>query len=479
MNDHQTQTLQDWQRREALAEAIVPLTGRLYREQAVVPEVLGTSLVGKPPTAILRIHDEASGKAGQPVRLASTHALLEAMVERELGRARVDVGKLVLRGTEARPDAPVAWAIEQLAGIGRAEAPLPQHAQDVVLYGFGRIGRLLARILISKTGGGDKFRLRAVVLRPGSKEHLERRASLFQRDSVHGTFEGSVTVDAERDALVINGNVVQIIYANDPSEVDYTAYGIDDAVVIDNTGKWRDDAALRSHLVKGASRVLLTAPGKGVPNIVYGVNHDTLPEGAQVVSAASCTTNAIVPVLSTLDEHFGIEHGHLETVHAYTNDQNLIDNFHKKDRRGRGAPLNLVITSTGAATAAAKALPQLEGKLTGSAIRVPTPNVSLAILHLQLGKETTRDGLNEHFRQQALDSALSRQIGVSTSPETVSSDLVGNPYAGIIDTVATIVTGSRAVVYVWYDNEFGYSCQVVRLLQHMAGVTPRRFPPLK
>jgi glyceraldehyde 3-phosphate dehydrogenase len=138
-----------------------------------------------------------------------------------------------------------------------------------------------------------------------------------------------------------------------------------------------------------------------------------------------------------------------------------------------------VITSTGAATAAAKALPQLDGKLTGSAIRVPTPNVSLAIMHLQLGRETTTEALNDHFRQQALDSALSRQIGVSTSPETVSSDLVGSPYAGVVDTVATIVRGSRAVLYVWYDNEYGYSCQVVRLLQHMAGLTPRRFPPLR
>ena len=475
-------SLATWQRHEALAEAIVPLTGALYREQAVVCELFGTSLVRKTPTAILQIHAEAQRKAGAAVDLQAVHDLLVRMNHRSLGRVRVDLGKLLRRFELARaqaagPTSLFAWADAQFATIDRSAAPMPAAPLDVVLYGFGRIGRLIARILIGKTGGGDKYRLRAIVLRPGQSEHLARRASLLQRDSVHGPFQGTVEVDVERDLLIINGNVVQVIYATSPDTIDYTAHGIHDAVVIDNTGKWRDAEGLRLHLRSpGVGRVVLTAPGKGVPNIVYGVNQGVLTGDESIISAASCTTNAIVPPLASLDATFGIVHGHVETVHAYTNDQNLIDNFHKKDRRGRGAPLNMVITSTGAAKAAALALPQLAGRLTGSAIRVPTPNVSLAILHLQLGTPTTADDLNAHFRDVALDSPLARQIDVTTSPEIVSSDLVGSSHAGVVDVHATIVSGTTATVYVWYDNEFGYSCQVVRLMQHLAGFTPVHFP---
>ncbi|MCB9672092.1 MAG: glyceraldehyde-3-phosphate dehydrogenase [Alphaproteobacteria bacterium] len=477
MTDFASQQLVQWQEREALAEALVPIVGSLYRRQAVVTEVFGVSLVGKAPVTALQIHDQASAKAGQPIRLVESLELARVMERMELGRVRVDLGKLALRFRASGSTDLSAWAREQLAAVSRDKVPMPSAPQDVVLYGFGRIGRLVARLLISKTGGGDKYRLRAIVLRPGKAELLERRASLFERDSVHGPFEGTVRVDAEREALILNGNYVQILYANEPNELDYTAHGIQNAVIIDNTGKWRDAAGMGKHLeCPGAGRVILTAPGKGVPNIVFGVNHHTLGPDDKLVSAASCTTNAIVPALATLDEAFGIEHGHLETVHAYTNDQNLIDNFHKKDRRGRGAPLNMVITSTGAATAAALALPQLAGKLTGNAIRVPTPNVSLAIMNLTLGRETSVEEVNEHFRKVSLDSPLHTQIDITTSPEIVSSDLVGNAHAGIVDSFATLVNGRNAVVYVWYDNEFGYSCQVVRLMQHLAGVSPVRFP---
>jgi len=477
MSDYEQQILADYKESESIAEAIVPLTGALYRDQAVVAEVFGVSLVRKSPTAILRIHATASRKAGQEITVRDSHALLELMNGMELGRARIDLGKLVRRFRESGSSDMVGWAREQLGAVSRDRAPMPARPQDVVLYGFGRIGRLVARILIGKTGGGDKYRLRAIVLRPGSGDQLARRASLFIRDSVHGDFDGTVEIDEERSAFIINGNVVHVLYANGPDEVDYTAHGIEDAVVIDNTGKWRDADGLGLHLKsKGVGRVILTAPGKGVPNIVFGVNHDTLSGDETIVSAASCTTNAIVPALSSLDERWGIAHGHLETVHAYTNDQNLIDNFHKKDRRGRGAPLNMVITSTGAAKAAALALPQLAGKLTGSAIRVPTPNVSLAILNLQLNEATTADELNDHFRAVALDSPLTGQIDVTTSPEIVSSDIVGAHRAGVVDIHATIATGTTAVLYVWYDNEFGYSCQVVRLMQHLAKVTPHHFP---
>ena len=477
MSTIEQQTLAAWKKREAIAEAIVPLTGRLYRDQAVVSEVFGVSLVRKTPTTVLQILDTAAKKAGQPIDVVDAATLLERMNTLELGRARIDLGKLILRFRESGAASLGDWAAAQLAGISRTDAPLPERPQDVVLYGFGRIGRLVARILIGKTGGGDKYRLRAIVLRPGTIADLHRRVSLLMRDSIHGPFDGIVEVDEERNNIVINGNVVQVIYAKSPVEVDYRAHGIDNAVIIDNTGMWRDEEGLGQHLkAPGAGRVILTAPGKGLSNIVFGVNEHTLSGDERIVSAASCTTNAIVPPLKVIDDRWGIVHGHVETVHAYTNDQNLIDNFHKKDRRGRGAPLNLVITSTGAAKAAALALPQLAGRLTGSAIRVPTPNVSLAILNLQLERETTVDELNAHFRQVATDSLLSAQLDVTTSPEIVSSDLVGTARAAVVDLHATIVSGKTAVVYVWYDNEFGYSCQVVRLMQHMAGVSPRRFP---
>jgi glyceraldehyde 3-phosphate dehydrogenase len=216
---------------------------------------------------------------------------------------------------------------------------------------------------------------------------------------------------------------------------------------------------------------VLTAPGKGdIPNIVFGVNNDLISGEERLLSAASCTTNAIVPALKAVSDRFGIVNGHVETCHSYTNDQNLIDNYHNKSRRGRGAPLNMVITETGAAKAVAKALPELAGKLTGNAIRVPTPNVSLAILNLTLEKETTVKELNNYLRDVSLDSPLQNQLDFTNSPEAVSSDFVGSRYAGVVDSLATIVEGNRCVLYVWYDNEFGYSCQVVRMLDRIAGL---------
>ena len=352
--------------------------------------------------------------------------------------------------------------------------------QDVVLYGFGRIGRLLARVMVEKAGGGNLLRLRAIVVRGRGDvaKDLEKRASLLRRDSVHGPFDGTIAVDADARTLTINGNVVQVIYADSPSEIDYTTYDIHNAVIVDNTGIWRDEAGLGQHLeCKGAAKALLTAPGKGdIKNIVFGINHETIGDNDRIVSAASCTTNAIVPVLKVLNDEYGVATGHVETVHSYTNDQNLIDNYHKGDRRGRSAALNMVLTETGAAKAVAKALPELEGKLTGNAIRVPTPNVSMAILNLTLDKGTDADALNDYLRRMSIDSAYQKQIDFVDSAEVVSSDFVGNRHAGIVDAKATIANGNHAVVYVWYDNEFGYSCQVIRILQHMSNVQFFKLP---
>jgi glyceraldehyde 3-phosphate dehydrogenase len=348
-----------------------------------------------------------------------------------------------------------------------------------VLYGFGRIGRLMARILIDKTDGGDCLRLRAIVARKGSAPNdLVKRASLLRRDSVHGAFQGTIRVDEENQSIVANGNEIKVIYSNSPSEIDYTEYGINNAIIVDNTGVWRDEEGLSQHLqCKGVSKVLLTAPGKGnLKNVVAGINNDIITPEDRIISAASCTTNAIAPPLKALDDEYGISTGHVETVHAYTNDQNLTDNYHKANRRGRSAPLNMVITETGAAVAVGKVLPQFVGKLTGNAIRVPTPNVSMAILNLTLKRATTVEELNEYMRNMALRSSMRKQIDYSGSPEVVSSDFVGSRHACVFDAQATIVNGTQAVVYLWYDNEFGYSCQVHRLLEQMGGIEFPAYP---
>jgi glyceraldehyde 3-phosphate dehydrogenase len=332
-------------------------------------------------------------------------------------------------------------------------------------------------MLIDRTGSGYKMRLRAIVVR-GKGGDLEKRASLLRRDSIHGPFTGSITTDEASNSIIANGNVIRLIYSNSPDEVDYTEYGINNALIVDNTGIWKDEAGLGLHLKsKGVSKVILTAPAKGdIKNIVYGVNDKDIKPEDNILCAASCTTNAIVPVLKVINDHFGIKNGHLETVHSYTNDQNLIDNYHSAERRGRSAPLNMVLTSTGAAKAVAKALPELAGKLTGNAIRVPTPNVSMAVMNLNLDRATSKEELNEFLRDKSLNSSLQEQIGYTSSTELVSSDLVGSVNAGVVDSVATIVDGDRVVLYVWYDNESGYSSQVVRVMQDLVGLNLPDFP---
>jgi len=466
--------LKDWNQREECAEAMVPIIGRLFREHDVIVKIFGHYLVGKSPIEILKAHRAARQTVDAGICVRETRPLLEAIGELDLAPALVDLAALSAR-FRARTDGISLhdFVAEQLAPVATGRRHLRERPQDVVLYGFGRIGRLLARILVAKTGAGDKFRLRAIVVRPSKqKDDLAKRASLLRRDSVHGPFDGSITLDEGENAIIANGNLIKVLYAEAPEKVDYRQAGIDDAILIDNTGVWRDREGLERHLrAPGISKVILTAPGKGdVANVVYGVNHEILADAGRVISAASCTTNAIVPVLHTIHDEFGIEHGHLESCHAFTNDQNLIDNYHKKARRGRSAALNMVITETGAANAVAKAIPGLAGRITGSAIRVPTPNVSLGILNLTLEREVDKETINEHLRQASLEGPLRYQIDYTNSDEVVSSDFVGNRHACIVDSRATISKGRHCVLYVWYDNEFGYSRQVVRIVEKLAGL---------
>ena len=474
----------DWKQREALAEAMIPQIGNLYRRN-IKTYIYGRPLINISVLDIMQAHRFVREVEGNELSEFETAPVLAALVAIEaLGSAHVDIGRLAVDYEESgggqRPDI-AAFVREQVADlIGSTQRPIDE-PRSVVLYGFGRIGRLLARLLIEKAGGGDTLRLAAVVARPGRgtpEQDLEKRAALLRRDSVHGPFNGTLRVDPAHMSFVANGNEVRLIHASRPDQVDYAAHGIEDAIVVDNTGRWRTREALSAHLsAPGVRQVLLTAPGKGdIVNVVHGINDDLISPDETVVAAASCTTNAVVPPLYTMHEAFGIERGHIETVHAYTNDQNLIDNYHPAARRGRSAALNMVITETGAAKAVAQVLPALAGRLTGNAIRVPVPNVSMAMLHLTLSRAASAEEVNEHMRSVALHSSLRKQIDYSNSSEAVSSDFIGSRTACVFDAVATVANGDQCVLYLWYDNEFGYSCQVHRVLESMAGVKYLAFP---
>jgi len=469
----------DWKEREALSEAMIPLIGKLNRERNVKLYLYGRALVNRSVIDIMKHHRAVRQVEENELSEYESHPVIQALSELELGPCNIDLGKLTVKYMEEGNGQDVKdWVSQELGLIGRGVKPLDE-SKDVVLYGFGRIGRLITRLLIEKVGGGDMLRLKAIVVRKGkSPNDLVKRASLLRRDSVHGSFKGTIRVDEENNTLVCNGNEIRIIYANSPTEIDYTEYGINNAIMVDSTGVWRDEKGLSQHVeCNGIEKVLLTAPGKGdLKNVVYGINNHVITNDDKIISAASCTTNAITPVLKALMDKFGINRGHVETVHSYTNDQNLIDNYHSGDRRGRSAALNMVLTETGAAKAVQKAIPELAGKLTGNSIRVPTPNVSMAILNLQLGQATSVDELNDYMRSVALHSPLQQQIDYTNSPEVVSTDFVGSRHACIFDSKATIVDEDSCVLYCWYDNEFGYSCQVVRCLEQMAGVKYEVYP---
>ncbi|NKB31879.1 MAG: glyceraldehyde-3-phosphate dehydrogenase [Pseudomonadales bacterium] len=474
----------DWKQREALVQEMIPVIGRLFSQRNVGVFIYGRPLHNRSVTFIMKSHRFVRQVERNEMSEFETHTVLLAMAKLDLWHAQIDLGKLTVRFMEHQDEKGAdALSVDEFVKNemayldGVKESPI-EKSQDVVLYGFGRIGRLMARLLIERTSTGEVMRLKAIVVRPAGPGDLDKRASLFTADSVHGAFQGTVRVDEENKCLIANGNVIKVIYANSPEEINYNDYDIDDALIIDNTGMWRDEEGLSLHLkAKGASKVILTAPGKGnIKNIVYGINDDQMKPDDKIITAASCTTNAIAPVLKVVNDKFGIEHGHVETVHAYTNDQNLIDNYHKGSRRGRSAALNMVLTETGAAKAVVKAVPELEGKLTGNAVRVPIPNVSMAIMNLTLSQTTTKDELNEFLRDIALHSKLQNQISFTQSPDAVSSDFVGTREAGIVDSNATIVRENHCVLYLWYDNEFGYCCQVGRMVYKMAGVKFQVYP---
>ncbi|MEJ2113944.1 MAG: glyceraldehyde-3-phosphate dehydrogenase [Flavobacteriaceae bacterium] len=452
----------------------IKIVSDLWYDKSIELVLFRNQLIDRNVSQILNLHAYAGEFVQKPISIFDSVEIAQAIKTLDVPPAKLDIGKLTYeyhiedkKYTNATSF--VAYKLKDAHKNGSIEP------KDVVLYGFGRIGRLVARELMTRTGKGSQLRLRAIVTRGDINETiLEKRASLLRNDSVHGEFPGTVNADIKNEALIINGTTVKIISANAPEDIDYTKYDIKNALIIDNTGAFRDEDALKRHLSsKGVEKVLLTAPGKGVPNIVHGVNHNEYnPDKVNIFSAASCTTNAITPILKAVEDSFGVKSGHLETIHAYTNDQNLVDNFHKKYRRGRAAALNMVITETGAGKAVAKALPNLEGKLTSNAIRVPVPNGSLAILNLELENSTSAEGFNTIIKKYALEGDLVEQIKYELSDELVSSDIVGSSAPSIYDSKATIVAnnGKNVILYIWYDNEYGYSHQVIRLAKYIAKV---------
>lgn len=469
------QELKSHVEQERAAVKLSAKVGELLYDKGIELVFFRNHLVDVTIAEILKLHVYSKRVVNKPVDIFTSAELAEEILQMDLAPSKLDIGKLSSEYLSEKDNfsSKADFLKSKLAGFDSSNA-VPFEPRDVVLYGFGRIGRLAARELIKQAGKGQQLRLRAIVTRSNSPEALEKRAALLKNDSVHGAFNGTVAVDHDKNALIINGQIVKMISANNPEDIDYTEYGIDNALVIDNTGAFTTKEALARHLeAKGTSRVLLTAPGKEIPNIVYGINENIIDlENEKIYSAASCTTNAISPVLKVINDNYGVVKGHIETVHAYTNDQNLLDNMHKKPRRGRSAAINMVITSTGAGNAVTKVIPSLQDKLTANAVRVPTPNGSLAILKLELDKETSLEEINNTMKDAALNGALVNQIYFATDPEMVSSDIIGNTCCSVFDSNATIVAkdSKNVVLYAWYDNEFGYTKQVIRLAKYVTKV---------
>ncbi|GAB4134719.1 MAG: glyceraldehyde-3-phosphate dehydrogenase [Bacteroidia bacterium] len=468
--------LNDWISSERAAISLISTIGNLWFEKSVELVIFRNQLIDRSASEILNLHQYAKDIVKRPINVKDTASIATELLNLDLVPSRIDIGRLCSEWNEegkSYKDMHSFVTDKLRTFIGSEKGKLTP--KDVVLFGFGRIGRLAARELIAQAGKGEQLRLRAIVTRGNSPEEIVKRADLLRVDSVHGQFPGTIIEDIENRALIINGHTVHMINANNPEDVDYTKYGIDNALLIDNTGVYRDRDGLSRHLkAKGISKVLLTAPAKGdVPNVVYGVNHETVDiSNESVFSAASCTTNAIMPILYVIDKELGVVKGHIETVHSYTNDQNLLDNYHKKYRRGRSAALNMVITETGAESALKKVLPQLSGKFTANSVRVPTPNVSLAILNIEIKKEVTKEDVNNIIREYALKGNLVEQIQYAFSNELVSSDVIGNSCPSVFDSQATIVSADKKsiVLYVWYDNEYGYTRQVIRFSKQLAEV---------
>lgn len=333
-------------------------------------------------------------------------------------------------------------------------------ATKVAINGFGRIGRNVARAIMERTDHD----LELVTI--NDLADAESNALLFKRDSVHGAFKGDVTTDG--NDLVINGKHIKVTAERDPANLPHAANGID--IVLECTGFFTDRTSCEKHLAAGAKKVLISAPGKNVDlTVVYGVNHDKLEAGHTIVSNASCTTNCLAPFAKVLNDSIGIEHGLMTTIHAYTNDQKILDQIHKDKRRARAAAMSMIPTSTGAAVAVGLVLPELKGKLDGSSIRVPTPNVSVVDLTFVPKRATTVEEVNALLKAAA-EGPLKGVLGFTDEP-LVSIDFNHDSHSSTIDSLETaVLDGTLVRVLSWYDNEWGFSNRMVDTAGVMASL---------
>tara|TARA_B100001057_G_scaffold356226_1_gene358230 strand:- start:583 stop:2025 length:1443 start_codon:yes stop_codon:yes gene_type:complete len=474
MADHNLydKKLDCWIENEKIAANLLNLVGQLMYDKGIEVVIFRQNILDVGVTELMRLVSYAENVVKRKIELNIALEIAKEITKMQLPPSKLDLGLLTAEFLEESSKNYDEFLQEKLNKILSSESSFSP--RDIVLFGFGRIGRLAARELIRQAGKGQQMRLRAIVVRNISDEQIKKRANLLRNDSVHGAFKGIVEVDLDKRIIIVNGQIIHLIDGAKPEKIDYEKYDIHNALLIDNTGVFKSKDALSCHLKsKGIKKVLLTAPGTEIPNIVYGINNKGLDiDENHIFSAASCTTNCIAPILKIVEDKLNIVNGHLETVHSYTNDQNLLDNMHKKPRRGRSAAINMVITTTGAGKAVTKVIPSLAGKLTANAVRVPTANVSLAILQLNLSKKTSVEEINNLVREASLKGNLVNQINYQIDPDLVSTDIVGDSCCSVFDSQATIVTkdGFDVVLYVWYDNEFGYTKQVIRLAKQISKV---------
>jgi glyceraldehyde 3-phosphate dehydrogenase len=334
-------------------------------------------------------------------------------------------------------------------------------ATKVAINGFGRIGRLVARAILSRTD--HDFELVAI----NDLGDAQSNALLFKRDSVHGNWPGEVGVDG--DSLVIDGKRIKVTAERDPANLPHAALGVE--IALECTGIFADKAKASAHLTAGAKRVVISAPATGVDKtIVFGVNHETLTKDDIVISNASCTTNCLAPLAKVLHDAIGIESGFMTTIHSYTNDQNVLDQLHKDMRRARAAALSMIPTTTGAARAVGEVLPALKGKLDGSSVRVPTPNVSVVDLKFLPSRATTKEEVNGLLKAASENGPLKGILGYSDEP-LVSIDYNGDPRSSTVDSLETAVIDGKLVrVLSWYDNEWGFSNRMIDTSKVVAGL---------
>lgn len=329
----------------------------------------------------------------------------------------------------------------------------------IAINGFGRIGRLVLRI------AQDKLNKNVEIVAINARADSDTLAHLFKYDSSYGKFSG--TVETTEDTMIVNGKEIKLFRENDPSTLPWAELGID--IVVDSTGIFKDKEGLSKHITAGAKKVIITAPAKDEDyTVVMGVNEKGYdPIQHNIISNASCTTNCLAPFAKVLDENFGIVKGLMTTIHSYTNDQKILDKTHKDLRRARAAGVSMIPTTTGAAKAVSKVLPNLKGKLNGFSVRIPTPTVSLTDLVCELKKTVTVDEINNAFKVAA-DGELKGILGYSDEP-LVSIDYKGDDRSSIVDGLSTmVIEGNMVKVVSWYDNEWGYSCRTVDLINYVA-----------